>query len=514
MPGRCGPMAALALAVLLSGCGAVPALPDLVQLYRTATDIPEPQRRPVIAVPGFLGSRLVHQPTGMLAWGADGLSLDPDDPESARILSLPISADDEPLEALIDDVRPDGIFNGGDASPFFVPIEIDVYRGLLETLVTGGYDYRLSREEELAREFNAGSFEFPYDWRRDVVEAARVLDDFIERKKQQVRAVRTERYGAAPKDVRFDIVAHSMGTLVVRYYLMYGGQDLPADGSLPELTWEGAENVDYVVLVAPPLRGSVTAFENLVNGRSFSAITPDYPAALLGSFPAMYQLMPRASEGRVVESSGRIVEELYDPDYWEARGWGLAAPEAIETLRVLMPEAASDEERRERARRHLGKLLARAEQFHRAIDRPAKPPPDLDLFLVVGGGFETPAGATVGEDGAVEIDRFAEGDGVVLRSSAIPKRFDPGHDAAEVYRSVLLLPEEHVDIVASPVFGDNLLYWLLQWRAPPEVETLQPTVAEVRSGPGAGPGYGEGSRPGPWRDAAKNRRASVVVPLK
>jgi len=477
--------ALLALAGLLAGCGAVPALPNLSQLYRTANELPEPQRRPIIAVPGILGPRLIHQPSGRLAWGTAGLSLDPDDPESARILSLPISKDDETLEELVDDVRPDGVFGGGDASPFIVPIEIDVYRGLLETLVTGGYDYRLTREDELAREFNAGSFEFPYDWRRDVVEAARILDDFIQRKKEQVRRVRAERFGAVPKDVRFDIVAHSMGTLVVRYYLMYGGQDLPADGSLPELTWEGAKHVDYVVLVAPPFRGSVTALENLVNGKTFSAITPDYPPALFGSFPSIYQLLPRPSEGRVVDVSGRIVEEVYDPAFWEEQGWGLVSPEAIETLRVLMPDAANDEERRARARLHLGKLLSRAEQFHRAIDRPALPPADLDLFLVVGGGFETAAGASIGEDGLVEIDRFAEGDGVVLRSSAIPKRFDPGHDAAEVYRSVLLLPEEHVDIVASPVFGDNLLYWLLQWRAPPEVESIQPTVAEARPGPWA-----------------------------
>ncbi|MEO0957594.1 MAG: hypothetical protein AAFR84_11660 [Pseudomonadota bacterium] len=483
--GRATTGALLLLAGLIAGCGAVPALPNLSILYRTATDIPEPQRRPIIAVPGILGSRLIHEPTGELAWGAEGLSLDPNDAGSARILSLPISAGDETLEALVDDVRPDGIFGGGDASPFFVPIEIDVYRGLLETLVTGGYDYRLTREAELSREFNAGSFEFPYDWRRDVVEAARILDDFIKRKKEQVRQVRAERFGAVPKDVKFDIVAHSMGTLVVRYYLMYGGQDLPADGSLPELTWEGAKHVDYVVLVAPPFRGSVTALENLVNGKRFSAITPDYPPALFGSFPSIYQLMPRPMDGRVMEASGRIVEEIYEVDYWEAQGWGLVSEDAIQTLRVLMPDAPSDAVRRERARRHLGKLLARAEQFHRAIDRPALPPEDLDLFLVVGGGFETAAGAMVAEDGSISIDRFAEGDGVVLRASAIPKRFEPGHDAAELYRSVLLLPEEHVDIVASPVFGDNLLYWLLQWRAPPAVESVQPTVAEARPRPPA-----------------------------
>ncbi|MEM6678524.1 MAG: hypothetical protein AAF675_11715, partial [Pseudomonadota bacterium] len=304
---------------MLTACGVTPQLPDLTRLYRDQVTISEPERRPVIAIPGLLGSRLVHQPSDRLAWGATGLSLDPDDPEEARILSLPISTGDEPLTALIDDVRPDGIFHGADASRFIVPVEIDVYRGLLKTLNNGGYDYRLTRRAELEREYNAGSFEFPYDWRRDIVEGARVLDDFIRRKAAQVRGVRAQRYGAFPAEVKFDIVAHSMGTLVTKYYLMYGGQDLPEDGSLPELTWEGARHVGFVVLVAPPFHGSITAFENLVNGKSFSPITRDYPAALLGTFPSVYQLMPRARHGRVRDAGGGPIENLYDPDLWETK---------------------------------------------------------------------------------------------------------------------------------------------------------------------------------------------------
>ncbi|MEM8597396.1 MAG: hypothetical protein AAGF76_13130, partial [Pseudomonadota bacterium] len=142
---------------MLTACGVTPQLPDLTRLYRDQVTISEPERRPVIAIPGLLGSRLVHQPSDRLAWGATGLSLDPDDPEEARILSLPISTGDEPLTALIDDVRPDGIFHGADASRFIVPVEIDVYRGLLKTLNNGGYDYRLTRRAELEREYNAGS---------------------------------------------------------------------------------------------------------------------------------------------------------------------------------------------------------------------------------------------------------------------------------------------------------------------------------------------------------------------
>jgi triacylglycerol esterase/lipase EstA (alpha/beta hydrolase family) len=59
------------------------------------------------------------------------------------------------------------------------------------------------------------------------------------------------RFGIKDHDVKFDIVAHSMGGLVARYYLRYGTQDLPPDGSLPELTWAGAQYVDNLIMVGP-----------------------------------------------------------------------------------------------------------------------------------------------------------------------------------------------------------------------------------------------------------------------
>ncbi|MEM6354102.1 MAG: hypothetical protein AAF844_00255 [Pseudomonadota bacterium] len=465
------------LTIGLTACSAGPRSPDLRQLYERASSIPQEMRRPIIAVPGLLGSRLVDPASKRMVWGGEGLSLDPDRPEHASLLALPIGHGDEPLRLLRDDVRPDGFLGVAEPTPLGLPLEIDVYRGLLRTMITGGFDYRQTREAELARQYNAGSFEFPYDWRRDIVEAAQILDEFIKRKREQVRKVRAREFGVATADIKFDIVAHSMGTQVVRYYLMYGAQDLPEDGSLPALTWEGARNVAFVVLVAPPNAGSVSAFENLVMGKRLGALMPEYPPALLGTYPSAYQLMPRVRHARVRDSAGRPVKRLYDPALWVERGWGLADPDATETLRTLMPDAPDDETRRRRAIAHQARLLTRAEQFHLALDRPATPPENLDLFLVVGGGYATPAGALVEPDGSVVIDRREEGDGVVLRASALRRQDRAAQGGATPYRSVLLLPEEHLDIVGSEVFGDNLLYWLLEWRDLPELK-----LAEPRSG--------------------------------
>ena len=105
-------------------------------------------------------------------------------------------------------------------------------------------------------------FQFDYDWRRDIVENARRFDQFIEQSAAYVRSI-----WGSNRPIRFDVVAHSMGGLLARYYLRYGSSDLPADGSLPQPTWHGAARLENIVLVGPPNGGSVGALTNLVDGR-------------------------------------------------------------------------------------------------------------------------------------------------------------------------------------------------------------------------------------------------------
>lgn len=462
----------IAGALATGGCGAVPRLPGRTTLIRYTSVVDPAKRRPIVTIPGTLGSRLRMGGGGEFIWGGPRrLSLDPRNSGDAQRLALPMGDGTQSLGSLTDGVVADGVLRRANARILGATVQEKIYDGLVTSLNAGGYEFSRTEEEERARRGeNPGSLEFPYDWRRDIVEAARALDKFVERKAEQVARVRQKRYGTTlpAKKIRFDFVAHSMGCLVTRYWLMYGNQDLPADGSLPELTWAGARRAACVVFVAPPNLGSISALASVVNGRSFGPLQPSYPPALIGTHVSIYQLMARSRHMRLRKGAadGPPMADLYDAALWEQNGWGLLDPRQDDMLATLLPGLRKSRERRGVARRHLELVLARARQFHRAIDRPGTPRA-TDLFLVVGTGLDTPAAAIVdAAKGTIDPAVQEEGDGVVLRASALSDERQGGFKAKGPrrpirYRTVLLLPGEHVEITHNPVFADNLLYWLL-----------------------------------------------------
>ncbi|MEL7152584.1 MAG: hypothetical protein AAFN51_02040 [Pseudomonadota bacterium] len=461
----------LASTLALGGCGALPRLPGFEDLSRYSSDIDPATHRPIITIPGTLGSRLRVGKDGPFIWGGPNqLSIDPEEAESARMLALPFGDGTQPFRTLSDGIGTDGVLRRANARILGATVEETIYDGLITSLNAGGYEFSTSVEEERARSGNnPGSLEFPYDWRRDIVEAARDLDRFVERKAKQVERVRKERYGSATpaKRIRFDFVAHSMGCLVLRYWLMYGAQDLPVDGSLPKLNYHGSRRAACAIFVAPPNLGSIGAVTSLTQGRQLGPLQPEYPPALLGTHVSTYQLMPRDRHGRVRLGTvdGEKLTSLFDAETWASRRWGLMDPLQEPMLTQLMPEVQNPGQRKDIAFAYLDQALRRAKHFHRAMDRPVRAPA-TDMFLVVGTGLDTPAGVVIdAEDGSLDPLIQEEGDSVVLRASALSDERQGGNDAKGLvrpikYRTVLLLPGEHVEITQNSVFADNLLYWL------------------------------------------------------
>ncbi len=457
----------LVLATLTPAC-AVSRGSHLAETYAEAAKQSDLERNPIIVIPGILGSTLVDESSRETVWGAFlGDFANPARDAGLRAFALPMGRG-EPLGALRDTVVPTGVLSSFRLRLFGLPFEQRAYANILRNLGVGGY-----RDNELgesgAIDYGGQHFtcyQFPYDWRRDNAENAARLRDFILEKRAEVRAELVSRFGVDRPDLRFDLVAHSMGGLLSRYFLRYGAAPLPDDGSLPELTWAGAELVDQVILIGTPNAGSVQSLRDLVEGVGYGPFLPRYPVAAIGSLPSVYQLLPRPRHASVVGADGLPVD-VYDPAVWLRNGWGLASSENDEALRVLLPEVAAPDERRAIAVDHLTKSLERARQFAAALDRPAPAPPHAHLHLFAGGAEPTPARLRVGEGGALAVASTRAGDGLVTRASAV---LDERAGAPRTTRlrtpidwqSITFLAADHLGMTRDPAFTDNLLYMLLE----------------------------------------------------
>jgi pimeloyl-ACP methyl ester carboxylesterase len=457
----------LFMTVFLMACAPAARHPDLGRLYDNLAQTKDPYRNPIIVIPGLLGSRLVQQGSGTVVWGAFGLGqLDPNTSEGARMVALPMRRG-APLSALRDDNVPDGALDRLIYNVLGVPIELNAYYRILRILGVGGY-----RDQQLAHAIDYGDqhftcFQFDYDWRRDIVESAIQLDRFIKAKQAYVRQEVVNRYGLKIEHVKFDIVAHSMGALVARYYIRYGSQELPEDGSLPELTWEGARHVERLVMIGPPNAGALDALLHLTSGIKPGTFFPTYPAAIVGTMPSAYQLLPRSRHQAILGSSGKPIKDLYDPELWRQNQWGLADLRQENILKDLLPEIQIASKRRQIALDHQAKALRRAKHFAEAMDRPARPPFGVQLFLVAGDSKATNKTAQFDAKGNLRIVEKGAGDGSVLRSSALldERLGSEVHQRLKspiFWNQVLFLFSDHLGMTEDPAFSDNILYFLLE----------------------------------------------------
>ncbi len=468
----------LLIAASLLGCSGVDSgTPDLGLLYGRIARYTGPQRNPIIVIPGFNGSRLEEAQTGRVVWGEFGGSYaNPQTPDGVLLAALPLRG-----AAVAPHISATKVLDRLEAKLLGLPLHFKIYDWLLGVLGVGGY-----RDQQQAGHLEYGGghftcFQFAYDFRADIAESARHLHAFIEQNREYVKAEMLQRHGVVDADVRFDIVAHSLGGLLARYYLRYGDQPLPDDGSTPPVTWAGARYVDRAILIAPPNAGAVGSIQNLVQGTKHAPFLPRYEAAVIGSFPSAYQLLPRPRHGGFVDTeTGSPIGDIYDPTLWRRLGWGLMDPEQDATLTRMLPDVADRDARRQIAFETLTRHLRRARQMHAALDTPASPPPGTELILIAGNAEPTPS--KVGVDpasGDVTVLERAPGDGSVLRSSALLDerlggQWQPRLVSPIAWHDALFFASRHLGLTKNPALTDNLLYRLLEAPRPPRTDSSKP----------------------------------------
>ena len=386
----------IAAAVSLTGCRRPALQPNLPQIYSPPA-APGSGKPPVIFIPGMLGSRLVNRRTGEVVW--------PDLRVDGEAIALPISA--PVLAQNTDDVVATEVVEEAKVSAL-IP-EISVYGPLLEALERYGGYKRASFDAPPPGGDRDTLYLFPYDWRRDVVESARTLGCMIEELKRRL----------GRPDLRFDLVTHSMGGLVARYYAMYGERDvLDVVVACPD--WSGARNLNRVVMIAAPNAGSMNALRVLLKGfsamsfaRPFRALprslSRQLPFARVGlrvtfTLPAIYQLLPPRGHARFFSAHlSPLPVDLYDPETWRRFKWSAAFDEASirqelvrMTARMGLNAAMADSLRRAAEREvFLRVVLRRAAVFHNALAVEAPPPPSLRFSFIGGDCIPTLDGAVI-----------------------------------------------------------------------------------------------------------------------
>src|SRR3990172_8300553 len=261
------------------------AAPDLKRLYMQSMQVID--QPPVVFVHGVMGGKLRDRITREELWiGAYDRVLTSDYSDLAvKIDSAALVPLQDAIEAF--DVA-DGIFGK------------DFYGKIISTLHDIG-GYKLAKPGEKIDKTQKNYYVFYYDWRQDNAVTAALLADFID----QIQ----EDYGNP--DLKVDIVAHSMGGLITRYYIRYGRVDVLNRNDFP-VNMYGGKRVRRVILLGTPNLGSIKIMNFFIDGIKVGG-SEKIKTETMATMPSLYQLFPHPLNNWIVTSKGKPLDrDLFD----------------------------------------------------------------------------------------------------------------------------------------------------------------------------------------------------------
>ena len=452
----------IAASLVSSACISARRTPNLEHIFATARS--RTGKRPVIVIPGTLGTELINSKTGEIVW-----------PSAFRTSQegLPISPN---LASNHDDLVPGKIIETVKLARLLP--EVYVYRDLLVALRRyAGYrdgDWNNPSADGYQDTF----YVFPYDWRQDNVSNAREL----------IRRIAQLKTKLGRPDLKFNIVAHSMGGLIARYAAMYGDADLPAGDGPIQPTWLGAAHISKIVMIGVPNEGSADAFSTLIEGYSITEglrrrvpLLNKLTAEDVVSTPAVFQLMPHQQAVKFLDENLQpLTIDLYDQEVWKRYGWSViySSPEfRRHYAQASGPGTDGNGKSEDELDAYLAATLRRARRFHEALDAPR----DLNgpvVLLAIGGDCEetlsspvilrdqkqnrwmtltrpreyrTSSGVKISKQKATDA-MYEPGDGRVTRSSLLGENLFKGLSRYAVFGCDL-----HGQLPRNPSLQDNAL---------------------------------------------------------
>lgn len=449
--------ALIATTLLVSGCATVAPRTDLQRLY--ATQAGNPDQPPVVVIHGALGSRLQDPLTGEEHWPRSLGSVAFSDYRALRLDIDPVSLTPLPTGSVANGITQS---IGG----------VDFYGQLLSTLEDAG-GYSAADPGTPATHGEKRYYPFIYDWRQDNVDTVRLLDEFIEDIRQDYR----------DPDLKVDVVAHSMGGMITRYFARYGTQDVLDDNDFP-VNQAGAKKIRRVILLGTPNLGSIGALRTLIRG--FKIGLGVVPPEVVATFPSTYQVLPHAINDWFLSMDGTPLQrdQFSVEAFWKRFRYSVYSDAVKDSIHKQYEDPAEADAYLALLQRYFEKHIERARRFSWSLTVPVHDP--QVRFIVFGGDcLLTPARSVVEQIGdkwelrltpaeivsplpGVDYDRLMlePGDGRVTKASLIAKRtIDPTVARHEFSFFPMDYPvflcERHIRLTRNIDFQNNLLHALL-----------------------------------------------------
>jgi pimeloyl-ACP methyl ester carboxylesterase len=445
----------IAAGLAAAGCAVVDR-PRLGVMYGGVTRPAD--QPPLILIPGAFGSSLRERRTGSEIWPVSNARLLFG---NYRELELPIDA--ATLEPDADSAEAYAVFREG--------LGRDFYGQVIDTLERVG-DYQRCRKGPPPQDRAACNlYNFVYDFRLDNVRAARGLAELI----QQVRADHGD------PGLKVDILAHSNGGMVARYFVRHGTRDLPPSGAI-EPTYEGAAAVRRLLLVGTPNLGTMQPVLSLLRGEEVGLRR--IPPEVIATAPGVTQMLPHPVVPWLVDLRGRNIDaDLYDIDTWRDRQWSLFDPLIAERTIATHGGGAAGKRYLETLREFLARNLGTGRRF---ADSFCTCPDTRDVpTWVFGGDCEPTLARLVVEDAhgrlqarervgdilapapGVDYEKLMHepGDTIVTRSSLLGRRTldvavpRAAEESLRIAHTVFLC-EKHQQLTGNATLQDNLLHAL------------------------------------------------------
>ena len=367
---------------------------------------PNMPQKIILFIPGYYGSMLKEKSTGEIRWAKASNFLFSQVGVSTRIPGTKIGSDNELVT--------DGVLRNVLILPALW--DVDSYGKTLTQLDKFAIDQQMRLEIA------------SYDWRDDFNHCITAID-------KKIKSLKLK-----PSDELY-VVSHSMGALLMAYYIRYGTQDV--DTAVEN--WEGLKHIKKTALIAPPLHGLMILFRDIEDGTRVGINRSLLSGLDYSTFKSTYFFLPPKGEDIAIsESKEKVSLEIHDIDKWEKNLWGpFKFAKASETKAVHA---------------FVQKYMSRSEKFHALLRAPIKvaPPKKMPMLHMRGLGHETKEYASLAmKDGRLSYsfdkEGQVDGDGTVTIRSGVPLEYFKALDFTTIdtglgHLDVLALPESQIII--------------------------------------------------------------------